>query len=474
MIANEEDLENRRLFVPGWLDARDPEAALREIAPVLERFPSHAGALEISGNCWSRLRNHGAAIDAFARLTALQPDHLPGWLGLAAARIENGEVVEPAVYHAIKRLTLSRPLLPDELSTLALLEIQAGQYEAGLALIGDIESEAGATGALIRLKASVVSALGDRDMAIGILRRWCRAEPTDAETWSQLAAFLREAGRHADAVEAAGEAVLLAPENAAIAYRLGLCRLDAGDRAGASDAFRRVLDLDPSDPFGAAHHIAVAQGAVSAGLAIDTMRAGFDEFAGYYDAKMVDRLGYRGPEEIRDCVDADVAPDLPAPWDILDLGCGTGLVGVALSGRKRRLVGVDLSARMLEQARRRNLYDALHQGELVEFLTMLCDEQYDVVTAGELFIYFGDLAPALAAIRSVLTPGGYLVFNTERVADDIGEIVSCHSMTFAHSQSYLRRAAAESGFAVRRCAPCFVRMEGSGPVESLITVLRAS
>ena len=469
-----EDLDSRCLFARGWLNAHDPEAALREVGPVFDHAPPHAEALEIAATCWSRLRQHGRAAEAFRRLTTVQPEHLPAWLGLAAARIENGELVEPEVRHAVKRLIGIRPLLPAEASTLALLELQAGQYQAGLALIETFEEIGGVSGPLIRLKATVTRALGDRELAIGMLRRWCAAEPGDAAGWSQLAEFLRDAGRFAAAVEAAGKAAARAPDDAGIRFRLGQCRWDAGDRAAAAQDLRRVIELDPSDPFGAAHHIAIAEGRVPPGLSIDTLRVGFDEFAGYYDTKMVDRLRYRGPEEIAACLEAEAAAALPPPWDILDLGCGTGLVGVALRGRKRRLVGIDLSAKMLDLARRRGLYDALHQGDLIELLGGLRAEPFDVAAAGELFIYFGALVPAFTAIRGVLRPGGYLVFNTQTPTAETVEIEPCRSKTFAHSEIYLRRAAAESGFVIRRAAPCFIRMEDGKPVDSLVTVLRAS
>ena len=44
---------------------------------------------------------------------------------------------------------------------------------------------------------------------------------------------------------------------------------------------------------------------------------------------------------------------------LLDLGCGTGLLAVHLGRLKGRLIGADLYPKMLEQARRREIYDDL-------------------------------------------------------------------------------------------------------------------
>ena len=64
--------------------------------------------------------------------------------------------------------------------------------------------------------------------------------------------------------------------------------------------------------------------------------------------------------------------------NILDVGCGTGLCGALLSPYARRLVGVDLSDRMLDQARERNIYDELVKGELTAYLDG-CRDAYDVI-----------------------------------------------------------------------------------------------
>ena len=52
----------------------------------------------------------------------------------------------------------------------------------------------------------------------------------------------------------------------------------------------------------------------------------------------------------------------------LDAGCGTGLCGPLIATCVDHLIGVDLSANMLDQARRHNVYQELIKGELTEYL----------------------------------------------------------------------------------------------------------
>ena len=62
--------------------------------------------------------------------------------------------------------------------------------------------------------------------------------------------------------------------------------------------------------------------------------------------------------------------DLPQ-GDVIDLGCGTGAVAPALReiAEGRRLVGVDGSAAMLEQAAQTGAYDALEQADAAIWAT---------------------------------------------------------------------------------------------------------
>src|SRR4030095_1892904 len=88
----------------------------------------------------------------------------------------------------------------------------------------------------------------------------------------------------------------------------------------------------------------------------------FDQFSAGYDALMLGELRYRAHLILREL--ADLVLVKRRGLDILDLRCGTGLTGVACAALARRLDGVDLSPRMVEQARARELYDRLTVADL--------------------------------------------------------------------------------------------------------------
>ncbi|CAK0830559.1 unnamed protein product, partial [Prorocentrum cordatum] len=129
-------------------------------------------------------------------------------------------------------------------------------------------------------------------------------------------------------------------------------------------------------------------------------------------------------------------------------GFGRGRGGEALEW----LEGCDLSARMLEKARNAGGYDALHKRDLLGHLQRQPGASFDLLVAGDVFIYVLSLRPVLREARRVLEPGGALVFSTEAAAEDEEAqegTVTRESGRFAHRRSWLIELAVECGFQVQ-------------------------
>jgi SAM-dependent methyltransferase len=86
----------------------------------------------------------------------------------------------------------------------------------------------------------------------------------------------------------------------------------------------------------------------------DSSRDIYDDWSQDYDGHLQSEFGYISPRVAA----AELAQRLPQPdLEIIDFGCGTGLVGAAL--RVHGFVsidGVDISTGMLEQARAKQVY----------------------------------------------------------------------------------------------------------------------
>src|ERR1700728_781981 len=160
-------------------------------------------------------------------------------------------------------------------------------------------------------------------------------------------------GDLAGAADILVQTVELAPRFATAWFALGAIRDQLGDRDGAVAAFSRARDVDPEDYHGARLQLArLGCGDANPAMTETYVRRLFDQYAGRYDAALVEHLAYRGPAILREAVEAVVrAAERPVRLDaVLDLGCGTGLGGAAFRPLTGRMVGVDLSPAMIAQA----------------------------------------------------------------------------------------------------------------------------
>ncbi|MFN7697181.1 MAG: methyltransferase domain-containing protein, partial [Deltaproteobacteria bacterium] len=85
-------------------------------------------------------------------------------------------------------------------------------------------------------------------------------------------------------------------------------------------------------------------------MSASDVRAYYDDFSRNYD-----RGRDRGYHAMVDDIEAGAVIDLAAGRDVLEVGCGTGLVLERVARVARRAEGVDLSPGMLEHARLRGL-----------------------------------------------------------------------------------------------------------------------
>lgn len=99
---------------------------------------------------------------------------------------------------------------------------------------------------------------------------------------------------------------------------------------------------------------------------------------------------------------------------ILDVGCGLGLPALLMArGGARRVVGVDITARNVDFARRKLAGDFRDVADRVEFRTIadfadLEDERFDLIVSKDSFEHYADPEGFVPAMSRLLTPGGQL------------------------------------------------------------------
>ncbi len=129
-------------------------------------------------------------------------------------------------------------------------------------------------------------------------------------------------------------------------------------------------------------------------------RAYYDEFSAWYENER-----HRGYHAMLDDLEVDLLCEYARDADVLEIGCGTGLILDRVKDVSKSAVGVDLSVGMLRGALERGLDVAQADATALPF----ADESFDVVYSFKVLAHIEDIGTALAEAARVTRPGGHML-----------------------------------------------------------------
>jgi len=147
----------------------------------------------------------------------------------------------------------------------------------------------------------------------------------------------------------------------------------------------------------------------------------YDEWAQKYDDDLAS-WSYRAPTVVAETV----VTRHPEAGSVLDVGCGTGLVGRALraQGFAGRILGLDISQASLEMARQTGAYDSLAPADLQQRLAF-DDDSVDAVVCVGVMTYLPQVEAVWREFARVVRPRGVVVV-TQR--EDLWDSRECQSV----------------------------------------------
>jgi ubiquinone/menaquinone biosynthesis C-methylase UbiE len=136
----------------------------------------------------------------------------------------------------------------------------------------------------------------------------------------------------------------------------------------------------------------------------DATRAYYDEFSHSYEAQRRPNDPY-GYHALVDDLEIELVQRYGEGRDVLEVGCGTGLLLERFAEFASRARGIDLSPGMLEKARARGLDVALGSATALPF----ADESFDVTCSFKVLAHVPEIGRALREMARVTRTGGVVL-----------------------------------------------------------------
>ena len=295
-----------------------------------------------------------------------------------------------------------------------------------------------------------------------------------ADRRADYARMLAESGDHKAAAELIEQALELAPLWAAGWFQLGEYNEKAAQHDQAVKAYEKVAELDGEGIFAAPLKLAVLGAAETPEQPPSRYVEGlFDDYAERFETSLVKKLEYSVPEKLTALVET-VRPAGESFGCVVDIGCGTGLLGVEIHDWAKRLEGFDISTNMLAKAEEKGIYHHLAQADLSLdedasglFTNGLARGRADLVAAADVMMYLGSLETVMPLVLALLCEGGIFAFSVEDAGDDEGFVLQ-PSLRYAHSEIYVRKLLAAFGMQVLQIRKTTIRKDAGKPLSGIL------
>ena len=369
---------------------------------------------------------------------------------------------------AARRALKLTPGWPVAVTELALLLAKQNQFSEAIALAEQAVKLDGDNPDVLGRVIDIAHQAQRLDLALQWMAHAMAVAPHTLLLRLHFAHDLRLIGRYDEAI-ATYDALLktLPNDRAALLGRVQTLFAMGKSEQAASDT-AALMELDPSDAEHCFWHD-VAQGRTPRTQPLRMVRELFDGMAHIYDQHVVGRLKYKLPREVGRKINA-LYPD--NKLNVLDLGSGTGLLGVCLGRIEGALIGVEISQKMAEQAARHRLYDRFHTVDLLEALRETPASLYDVIAALDVFIYVGDLGTAIPDAYRVLCDGGHFIFSCEAAVPGEADLVLRATQRYAHQASAVEAACRAAGFESVALEAMPLRYENNEPVQGFLVIAK--
>ena len=406
--------------------------------------------------------NNEECKNACLQAIELNPNNIGTYINLGVAQ-QNLELFDETEQSLKKALSMndSHPQVQNNLGALYILKsehITAKPYvEKAISLQPDYSDAHSNMG-------EIQKHLQNNDAAINSYLKAIELNVNNINAHIGLGMLHSTIGNFDDAEHHLQYAIQLNPHHSEAFFNLGFLHYLKKSYDLASNYFEKTIQIDPN------HHNATYLLSAITGKASPDQSPKpyvtnlFDHYADKFDDHLVNSLGYDVPNKMYSLFEELAQP--AQTENLLDLGCGTGISGQNFHSLYSHLSGIDLSENMLAKAKEKNIYDALHNVDITDYLDIV-SLRFDLVIAADVFVYIGNINKIVKSIYTRQNKNGYFIFSVEK---------SLSHQTFhlretgrySHNTAYIESLLKENSYNIITAVNTIIRKENGNNVEGMI------
>ena len=270
-----------------------------------------------------------------------------------------------------------------------------------------------------------------------------------ADTFYNIGVSYQYLNRLDDARHYLQETLKIDCEHLGALINLGANALQCFDHPLAIGYYQRALKQSPNDQ-SILHVLNALQGNQQNQTPSEYIQGLFDQYANHYDDHLIKVLDYQVPTLMLRMINEYTGRE---KLNILDAGCGTGLMGERLKPFTSHLVGIDLSEKMIEKAREKHIYDALIHGNITD----IQNEAFDVIILADVMPYVGDPSDLFQWAFSQLKSHGLLCLSFENSEEPNWHLQK--TARFCHNSAFVTQRLVRHHFQIQETLSCKLRKQ---------------
>ncbi|QOP41398.1 methyltransferase domain-containing protein [Sulfurimonas marina] len=307
----------------------------------------------------------------------------------------------------------------------------------------------------------------DYKNALVYLKKAIKVDNNCYKCYHQIADVYDKLNKYEQSLFYLQKAIKIFPDFYDALFSMAQCYRKMKNEQKMLEYLHKTLEKRQEHP-GANHLLASLNRETSSKYSSEYVEDLFDRYADHFENHLMNSLNYQVPTIIRKKLQF-----LNPPRDskVLDLGCGTGLLGKNIVDLFPNLVGVDISTNMIEETRKKEIYTTLYINDIHDFLFKNV-KKFDLIIAADVFIYIGDLQGVFSSVKKSLSNNGYFIFTIELSSEtNTSNHQLAKSGRFSHTMEYVESLCKENGFDVIGKEEIILRQENKTGQKGVIFTL---